>query len=96
MDDFKYKMVFWFAVGSFVSGITLLACIIFCTIPKENVQIANVALGFVMNTLLSTVLLYFFGGNPGSKKPDQPTITQTGDSPQTILNTPIDNSETKS
>lgn len=69
-EDKKFYLVLAFAVFAFTSGVVLLAGIIFGAIPKENQQMANVALGFIMNTLISTVLLYFFGGNPSNKKAD--------------------------
>lgn len=84
-DDKRFYFILAFAVLAFVSGIILLAGIIFGTIPKENQQMANVALGFIMNTLIATVLLYFFGGNPAKKT----EVTNTGDSPVTnVVQTP--------
>ena len=92
-DDKRFYYILAFAVVAFASGIALLAGIIFGTIPKENQQMANVALGFIMNTLISTVLLYFFGGNP-AKKPETPTVQNTGDNPTTTI-TPAQPTENK-
>lgn len=80
MEDKKWYLIFGFAVLAFLCGMTLLIAVIFGTIPKENQQMASVVAGFLMNTLISTVLLYFFGGNP---KPAStgPVIQQTGDQP---------------
>ncbi len=84
MDDRKFVMIFWFCVGSTFCGLLLLAAIIFLPIPKENQQTANVALGFLTGTLITGAIGYLLGGNPSAKKPDS-AVTQTGDSPQTII-----------
>lgn len=84
MDDKKFVMIFWFCVGITTCGLILLAAIIFLPIPKENQQTANVALGFLTGTMITGAIGYLLGGNPSAKKPET-SVTQTGDSPTTIV-----------
>lgn len=78
MEDKKWYFILGFAVLAFISGMALLIAVIFGNIPHENQQMASVVAGFLMNTLISTVLLYFFGGTP--KSPNNPVAkTETGD-----------------
>lgn len=81
MEDRKFVMIFWFCVGSTLAGLLLLAAIIFCSIPKENQQTANVALGFLTGTLITGAIGYLLGGNPSAKKPDAPQVPVTGSNP---------------
>jgi hypothetical protein len=94
MEDRKFILIFWFCVGSTFCGLLLLAAIIFCPIPKENQQTANVALGFLTGTLITGAIGYLLGGNPTSKKPE-PTVQQTGDSPTTIIQPKTEQPENK-
>lgn len=84
MEDKKFTMIFWFCVGSTFAGLILLAAIIFVPIPKDNQQTANVALGFLTGTLITGAIGYLLGGNPSTRKADS-AVTQTGDSPTTII-----------
>lgn len=84
MEDKKFTLIFWFCVGITACGLLLLAAIIFLPIPKENQQTANVALGFLTGTMITGAIGYLLGGNPSAKKPDT-SVTQTGDSPTTIV-----------
>lgn len=90
MEDRKFILIFWFCVGSTLGGLLLLAAIIFMPIPKENQQTANVALGFLTGTLITGAIGYLLGGNPTQKKAE-PTVQQTGDNPQTIVQPKVEN-----
>jgi hypothetical protein len=80
-EDHRFILIFWFCVGTATAGVFLLAALIFVPIPKENQQMANVALGFITGTLITGVLQYLTGGNPTAKKNTEPTVAQTGDNP---------------
>lgn len=81
-EDSKFVYIFWYCAGVTVIGLVLLTLLIFGTIPKDNQQMADVALGFITGTLISGVLQYLIGGTPAAKKSDT-AVTQTGDSPVT-------------
>lgn len=84
MEDRKFILIFWFCVGSTLAGLGLLTAIIFVPIPQQNQQTANVALGFLTGTLITGAIGYLLGGNPSAKKGES-SVTQTGDSPTTVI-----------
>lgn len=86
MEDRKWILIFCFAVLAFLSGIGLLMAVIFGTIPHENQQMASVVAGFLMNTLISTVLLYFFGGNPKAPTTQPTTVNTSADTTNLTVN----------
>ena len=61
----------------------------------DQKEILTLIIGLIGGTVLGGIFGIYFGGSIATKKPDQPTITQTGDSPQTIVNPPISDTETK-
>lgn len=61
-ERFHYN--FWFCVGLVVIGIIAILAIIFCTIPKQNEQLANVAFGFFSGSLVTAAVQFLLGGNP--------------------------------
>lgn len=86
-EEKKWVLIFSFAVLAFMCGMGLLIAVIFGNIPKQNEQMASVVAGFLMNTLISTVLLYFFGGNPKTPTTNSPTTPINGDN-TTVVNNP--------
>lgn len=85
IEEKKFVYTFWFCVGMAAGGLLLLTGLIFGAIPKENQQMANVALGFITGTLVTGVMQYLIGGNPSPKKPDA-IVQQTGDKPSATVN----------
>lgn len=85
IEEKKFVYTFWFCVGMATGGLLLLTGLIFGAIPKENQQMANVALGFITGTLVTGVMQYLIGGNPVTKKPE-PTVQQTGAQPTVTVN----------
>lgn len=47
-----------------------IACVTFLTIPKDNVPNANLILGFVLGTLLGTVIAFNYGSSKTSQTKD--------------------------
>jgi len=41
--------------------------ITYCNIPEKNIRFVDVILGFIMGTVISTILNFFFGSSQGSK-----------------------------
>lgn len=79
MDESKkFVLIFWFCAGMAASGLIFLAALIFVPIPKDNIQMANVALGFITGTLITAAIQYLTGGSPTIKKPETPI---SGDKP---------------
>lgn len=67
-DQFKYT--FWFLVGTVSLGFLFIFMSVFHPIPKENQQNANLVLGFIIGTLVTTALNYFTGTTVGSQRKD--------------------------
>jgi len=66
MDDsskFDRWFIAGFAVFLAVCGLGYIAAITFATIPEKNVRFADTALGFILGTLLTTVVAYFYGNS---------------------------------
>jgi cytochrome c biogenesis protein CcdA len=53
-----------------VYAMAYLGAITFIPIPTENRDFANIILGFITGTVVSTVINYFFGYSDGSRKKD--------------------------
>ncbi len=59
-----------FAAGwSLFAGVYILA-ITFVPIPKENIRFADTILGFVLGTLIATLINFFFGSSRMRKAQD--------------------------
>ena len=57
-QDFRKILAIFFSVAS----ISYMGCITFCEIPKANINNANIILGFLISTALSTIIGFYFGG----------------------------------
>lgn len=73
-DERRFKMIFWFVVGFGAANISLIVAIVFCHIPKENQQSANMALAFCMSAFTG-LSGYLIGASPEKKK--EPTKEST-------------------
>jgi len=74
-DLFSKRFVYYYA--SVLTSVTLIYifAITFATIPAANVRFADTILGFLLGTILSTIIYYFFGTSRSSQKKDD-TIKQ--------------------
>jgi hypothetical protein len=57
-----YLTAFW----SF-AAVGYIGCITFSTIPDQNVRFADTILGFILGTVVATLLNFWFGSSIGSK-----------------------------
>lgn len=46
-------------------------CVTFCEIPAANVRFADTILGFLLGTIVATVLNFWLGSSVGSKEKDK-------------------------
>lgn len=60
-----YLATFWSLVAAVYIGF-----ITFGTIPEPNVRFADTVLGFLLGTVVATMMNYFFGSSKGSKDKD--------------------------
>jgi hypothetical protein len=58
-----YLTTFWsLAAGAYIGFIT------FSVIPEQNVRFADTILGFILGTVVATMLNFWFGSSIGSKE----------------------------
>jgi hypothetical protein len=61
-----YLTVFWS-----VSAVVYVGFITFGVIPDKNVRFADTILGFILGTVVATMLNFWFGSSIGSKEKDK-------------------------
>lgn len=65
-DKFIKRFIYYFASVSTSIVFTYIFLITFYPIPEQNIRFADTVLGFLLGTLLSTVVTFFFGTSSGS------------------------------
>ena len=69
-DVFSKRFVYLFAIGWSVTAAIYIFCITFFTIPHENIRFADSLCGFLMGTIISTIITFFYGSSRSSQKKD--------------------------
>lgn len=69
-DVFSKRFVYWFAAFWSIFAAGYIAFITFGRIPEDNQRFADTILGFLLGTVVATILQYFFGSSMGSKDKD--------------------------
>lgn len=62
-DKFSKRFVYYLATFWSVTGLIYIFLITFGTIPEQNVRFADTILGFLLGTIVSTIINYFFGSS---------------------------------
>lgn len=75
-EERRFKMTYWFVVGFGAINIALIIAIVFCHIPKDNQQSANMALAFCMSAFTG-LSGYLIGASPEKKKDTVPGAIQS-------------------
>jgi hypothetical protein len=65
------RFIHWYAILVTSISASYIFLTTFLTIPKDNMRIVDTVLGFVLGTLLSTIINFFFGSSSGSKNKDE-------------------------
>jgi len=65
-DTFSKRFVYFFATFWSLFATVYIACITFVTIPPGNVRFADLILGFLLGTVIATIINYIFGSSAGS------------------------------
>lgn len=63
-SDFRKYLAAFFAVAAFL----YMAAITFCKVPEANVNNANIILGFLISTALSTLIGFYFGASESGEE----------------------------
>lgn len=62
-DKFSKRFVYYFAMFWSVFAVVYIGCITFVEIPKENVRFADVIIGFLLGTIIATIIGFFYGNS---------------------------------
>jgi len=70
-DLFSKRFIYIFATFWSIFAAGYIAFITFGTIPEDNQRFADTILGFLLGTVVATILQFFFGSSMGSKEKDK-------------------------
>lgn len=54
------------------TSLIYMTAITFCTVPKENINNANIILGFLLGTALAAIISFYFGASEESTTGETP------------------------
>jgi hypothetical protein len=66
-DVFSKRFVYYFAAFWSVFAVAYIAAITFATIPVQNIRFADTILGFLLGTVVATILNFFYGTSKSSQ-----------------------------
>lgn len=66
-DKFSKRFVMYLAIFWSVTAVTYIFFITFGTIPETNIRFADTILGFLLGTVVATIINFFLGSSAGSK-----------------------------
>lgn len=62
-DKFSKRFIYYFAIFWSVFAVVYLTGITFIEIPKENVRFADTTVGFLLGTVVATLIGFFYGNS---------------------------------
>lgn len=65
-DNFSSRFIYYLAAFWSISSALYIAAITFVVIPKGNERIVDTILGFLLGTIISTLVNYFYGTSSSS------------------------------
>ena len=65
-DKFSKRFVYVFAAGWSIVAVVYIFMITFMSIPTVNVRFADTVLGFLLGTIVATIINYFYGSSKSS------------------------------
>jgi hypothetical protein len=69
-DKFSKRFVYYLASGWSISSVLYIGLITFMDIPLANIRFVDTILGFILGTVIASVLNYFFGSTKNSQFKD--------------------------
>jgi hypothetical protein len=66
-DLFSKRFVYYFATGWSIAAVVYIALITFFNIPENNIRFADTILGFLLGTVIATMVNFFLGSSQSSK-----------------------------
>ena len=70
-DVFSKRFLYFYAAGWSIAAAVYIAFITFGDIPEKNIRFADTILGFILGTVISTIIQFFFGTSQGSRNKDE-------------------------
>ena len=67
-DIFSKRFTMYLTAFWSVAATLYIWCITFSTIPEQNIRFADTILGFILGTVIATMLNFWFGSSIGSKE----------------------------
>ena len=67
-DPFVRRFIYYFAIFWSLASAAYIGFITFGEIPEKNVRFADTILGFVLGTLIATIVQFFYGSSKGSQE----------------------------
>lgn len=65
-DVFSKLFIYYFAAFWSVFAVIYIGCITFVPIPPDSVRFADTILGFILGTVIATIIYFFFGSSSGN------------------------------
>jgi hypothetical protein len=66
-DVFSKRFVYYFAAFWSVFAVVYISAITFATIPEQNIRFADTIIGFLLGTVVATILNFFYGTSKSSQ-----------------------------
>lgn len=66
-DPFVRRFIYYYAIFWSVCSAAYIGFITFGYIPEQNVRFADTILGFILGTLVATIVQFFYGSSKGSQ-----------------------------
>lgn len=70
-DLFAKRFIYYFAIGWTLLAAAFIGAITFTTIPPDNVRFADTILGFLLGTVVSQMIQFFYGSSQSSQAKDE-------------------------
>lgn len=67
-DKFSKRFVMYLAIFWSITAVSYIFFITFGSIPEANVRFADTILGFLLGTVVATIINFFLGSSAGSKE----------------------------